>query len=74
MNLLMCRYASELDEDGDSGRAVDLEAGAKDDTVSGEDLHSSRDVPFSRSWIDRDHTDESSNPRVCPIRTKVVWL
>jgi len=57
-------YASELDGDSDSGRAVDLEAGAKDDTVSGQHLHSSRDVPFSRSWIDRDHTDESSNPRV----------
>jgi len=62
---LIYRYASELDGDGDPGEAVDLEAGAKDDTVSEQDLYSS-DVSFSRSWIDRSHTDENSNPRVCP--------
>jgi hypothetical protein len=44
---------------------VDLEAGAKDDTVSEQDLHTS-DVSFSRSWIDRCHTEEKSNPKVCP--------
>jgi len=59
------RYTSELNEDGETSEAVDLEAGSKDDTISSQDLHSSRDIPFSRSWIDREHTDESSHPRVC---------
>jgi len=59
------RYNSELHEDGETSEAVDLEAGSKDDTISRQDLHSSRDIPFSRSWIDREHTDDSSNPRVC---------
>lgn len=58
------RYASELHEDGEASEAVDLEAGSKDDTISRQDLHSSRDIPFSRSWIDREYTDYGSNPRV----------
>ncbi|KAH9988041.1 phospholipid/diacylglycerol acyltransferase [Russula vinacea] len=48
----------------DVGEAVDIEVCAKDNTCPEQNLHSPRDMPFSRSWIDREHTQESSNPRV----------
>ncbi|KAH9996664.1 Lecithin:cholesterol acyltransferase-domain-containing protein [Russula compacta] len=55
-------YTSEPYEDGDAGEAVDLELCAKDNTCPKQGLHPRRDMPFSRSWIDKDHTSEISNP------------
>lgn len=62
----MYRYTSEPHEDGNVGKAVDIEVCAKDDTCPDQNLHSPRDIPFSRSWIDREYSHESSNPKVSP--------
>jgi len=63
----MYRYATEPYEGGDTAEALELEVCAKDNTCYGQNLHSLRDMPFSRSWIDKDLTNESSNPKVCFI-------
>jgi len=57
-------YATEPHEHGDGVDAVELEVCAKDNTCSRRNLRSPRDIPFSRSWIDKDLTNESSNPKV----------
>ncbi|KAH9973691.1 Lecithin:cholesterol acyltransferase-domain-containing protein [Lactifluus volemus] len=36
----------------------------EDNTCSEHDLHLAGHVPFSRSWIDRDYTNEGTNPKV----------
>ena len=60
------RYNSEPYEDENAGEAVDIEVCAKENTCPDHNLHSPRDIPFSRSWIDREYSNESSNPRVSP--------
>jgi len=57
-------YTTEPHEDGDTAEALELEVCAKDNTCSGQNLRSLHDIPFSRSWIDKDLTNESSNPKV----------
>jgi hypothetical protein len=60
------RYTTEPYEDRDVGDAVDIEACAKDNTCPEQNLRSSREIPFSRSWIDREYSRESSYPKVSP--------
>ncbi|KAI0249241.1 Lecithin:cholesterol acyltransferase-domain-containing protein [Lactifluus subvellereus] len=57
-------YATELYEQGDDDALVDLEVCTKDNTCSGQDLDSPRHMPFSRSWIDSDYTNEGTSPKV----------
>jgi hypothetical protein len=59
------RYTTEPEEHGNGGPFVDLEVCMKDKTCSEHDLHLASHVPFSRSWIDRDYTNEGTNPKVC---------
>ena len=59
------RYTTEPFGDEDVGEAVDIEVCAKDNTCPERDPHSSPEIPFSRSWIDREYTHESSYPKVC---------
>ncbi|KAF8496433.1 phospholipid:diacylglycerol acyltransferase [Russula emetica] len=57
-------YTTEPFGDGDAGEAVDIEVCAKDNTCPDRNLHSPPEIPFSRSWIDREYSHESSYPKV----------
>jgi hypothetical protein len=63
------RYVTEPYGHGDEGAIVDLEVCGKDNTCSGHDLHAAQHMPFSRSWIDRDHSNEVTKPKVCLPRS-----
>ncbi|KAI9462617.1 Lecithin:cholesterol acyltransferase-domain-containing protein [Russula earlei] len=55
-------YTTEPYEDED--KAVELGVCTKDNICPGWDRHSLHDMTFSRSWIDRDLTNEGSIPKV----------
>ncbi len=64
------RYNTEPYGDGDVGEAVDIEVCVEDNTCPERNLHSQPEIPFSRSWIDREYSHETSYPRVSPICKK----
>lgn len=69
------RYTTEpYEEDGDVGEAVDIEVCAKDNTCPERNLHSPPEIPFSRSWIDREYSNESSYPKVNPTCKNIEWF
>jgi phospholipid:diacylglycerol acyltransferase len=64
------RYTTDRFGDEDDGEAVDIETCVKDNTCPQQDLHSPPEIPFSRSWIDREYSHESSYPKVGPTYRK----
>ena len=59
------RYISEPHESDYSSTSTEAEAYPRDTTFSEQNTSLPQDMTFARSWIDKDYSNESSNPKVC---------
>ncbi|KAH8996300.1 LACT-domain-containing protein [Lactarius akahatsu] len=64
MNMGANRYNSEPHESDYGSTSADVEAYPRDATFSEQNTSLPQDMAFARSWIDKDYTSESSNPKI----------
>ncbi len=62
-NVIKNRYISEPYE-SDHSNTTEAGAPPEDATVSRINTSLPQDMPFARSWIDKDYTNERTNPKV----------
>ncbi|KAH9048475.1 Lecithin:cholesterol acyltransferase-domain-containing protein, partial [Lactarius hengduanensis] len=58
------RYISEPHESDYSSTSAEVEAYPRDATFSEQNTSLPQDMAFARSWIDKDYSNESSNPKI----------